>query len=94
MIKSCLSQPSSSARSAALLTSSGGTSGFIGFGGFQPSPDVTTAVDPGFVPLAGLDDPDIHPDVPGEMRVALRKMGKKDAVTRLKVGPRVTCVLF
>ncbi|MPC13577.1 E3 ubiquitin-protein ligase listerin [Portunus trituberculatus] len=64
-------QPSSSGRTADLL---GGVGGLVGFGGLQ---------DLGYVPAAsqcqGADE-----TVAASLRVALRKMTKKDATTKIK----------
>ena len=87
-------KPSSSARSARILASSGG---FVGFSAVSAelASSGSGNVLPGaaFVPLSGItsaDDPDTSSEgqhqLPGELRLVLRKMGKRDAVTKLKVS--------
>ena len=49
--------------------------GFVGFGAM--------GTDPGYVPVVGADD--IDSSVDPEFRMLLKKVGKKDAVTKLKV---------
>ena len=60
----------SSARSAQQL---GDNVGFVGFG---------TSTESGFVPL--LQGADVDDGVPGDFRLALRKMHKKDVTTKVK----------
>ena len=49
--------------------------GFVGFGAM--------GTDPGYVPVVGADD--IDSSVDPEFRMLLKKVGKKDANTKLKV---------
>lgn len=72
-------QPSSSSRAAeALRRDSGVIPGFVGF-------DRTANPDLSYVPAVhGLDEVDNLVDA--EFRLVLRKMSKRDATTRLKVG--------
>ncbi len=72
-------QPSSSGRAADLLArESGVVPGFVGFG-------VSTSSDPGYVPaVQGAEE--IDNQVDADFRMVLRKLSKKDAVTKLKVS--------
>ncbi|XP_072022304.1 E3 ubiquitin-protein ligase listerin-like [Amphiura filiformis] len=66
-------KPSSSARTAELMArESGGAMGFIGFG--------TMSGDLGYVPQTQDDDSQLD----GDFRMVLRKLTKKDVVTKLK----------
>ena len=66
-------QPSSSGRSAELL---GGVNEFVGFGGLG---------DLGYVPATTQNSVDDDSQISAEFRVTLRKMSKKDSVTKIKV---------
>uniref|UniRef100_A0A8C1Z7D3 E3 ubiquitin-protein ligase listerin n=1 Tax=Cyprinus carpio TaxID=7962 RepID=A0A8C1Z7D3_CYPCA len=70
-------QPSSSGRAADLLArESGVVPGFVGFG-------VSTSSDPGYVPaVQGAEEIDNLVDA--DFRMVLRKLSKRDAVTKLK----------
>ncbi|KAL2094366.1 hypothetical protein ACEWY4_009085 [Coilia grayii] len=70
-------RPSSSGRAAELLAREGGVvPGFVGFG-------LSTSNDPGYVPAVhGAEDIDSLVD--GDFRLVLRKLSKRDAVTKLK----------
>uniref|UniRef100_A0A671LM47 E3 ubiquitin-protein ligase listerin n=1 Tax=Sinocyclocheilus anshuiensis TaxID=1608454 RepID=A0A671LM47_9TELE len=70
-------QPSSSGRAADLLArESGVVPGFVGFG-------VSTSSDPGYVPaVQGAEE--IDNQVDADFRMVLRKLSKRDAVTKLK----------
>ena len=57
-----------------------GSGGFVGFG------SAAATASPGFVPLVGIDEAEGAHQLPGEVRLILRKMGKKDVTTRLKVS--------
>lgn len=74
-----LFQPSSSGRAADLLArESGVVPGFVGFG-------VSTSNDPGYVPaVQGVEEIDNLVDA--DFRMVLRKLSKRDAVTKLKVS--------
>ena len=84
-------KPSSSARSAQLLAASGARTGFIGFGS-SGSPSSHSSSDaanppPSFVPILDFESfgaDDTSSAIPGDIRGALRKMGKKDTVTKHK----------
>ena len=77
ILHSSFFQPSSSARAAELLASSGGAgSGFVGFGALSG--------DLGYVPLAGGGVDDADTGVDADFRMVLRRMAKRDATTRLK----------
>lgn len=73
-----LFQPSSSGRAADLLArESGVVPGFVGFG-------VSTSNDPGYVPaVQGAEEIDNLVDA--DFRMVLRKLSKRDTVTKLKV---------
>ena len=81
-------KPSSSARSAQLLAASGARTGFTGFGSGSPSSHSSTEnPPPSFVPILDFESfgaDDTSSGIPGDIRGALRKMGKKDAVTKQK----------
>uniref|UniRef100_A0A672SBC5 E3 ubiquitin-protein ligase listerin n=1 Tax=Sinocyclocheilus grahami TaxID=75366 RepID=A0A672SBC5_SINGR len=70
-------RPSSSGRAADLLArESGVVPGFVGFG-------VSTSSDPGYVPaVQGAEE--IDNQVDADFRMVLRKLSKRDAVTKLK----------
>uniref|UniRef100_A0A671QU41 E3 ubiquitin-protein ligase listerin n=1 Tax=Sinocyclocheilus anshuiensis TaxID=1608454 RepID=A0A671QU41_9TELE len=70
-------QPSSSGRAADLLARENGVApGFVGFG-------VSTSSDPGYVPaVQGAEEIDNLVDA--DFRMVLRKLSKRDAVTKLK----------
>ncbi|XP_041948451.1 E3 ubiquitin-protein ligase listerin [Alosa sapidissima] len=70
-------RPSSSGRAAELLAREGGVvPGFVGFG-------VSTSNDPGYVPAVhGAEDIDSLVDA--DFRLVLRKLSKRDVVTKLK----------
>uniref|UniRef100_A0A673KHQ8 E3 ubiquitin-protein ligase listerin n=1 Tax=Sinocyclocheilus rhinocerous TaxID=307959 RepID=A0A673KHQ8_9TELE len=70
-------RPSSSGRAADLLAREGGVvPGFVGFG-------VSTSSDPGYVPaVQGAEE--IDNQVDADFRMVLRKLSKRDAVTKLK----------
>ena len=76
-------QPSSSGRAAELLARDGGTSpgtsGFIGFG--------TMSGDLGYVPAAQSlsQESDQDSALEADFRMALRKLTKRDVITKLKV---------
>jgi hypothetical protein len=72
-------QPSSSGRAAELLSRDGGT-GFVGFSDTGISPDGSSLQ---FVPASAE-----HPDasVHSDFLVVMKKLSKRDAVTKLKVG--------
>ena len=76
-IFSPLAQPSSSGRAAELLAKEGGGHvGFVGFGSMSG--------DLGYVPTSvGLEDQDAGLDT--DFRMVLRKLSKRDIVTKLKV---------
>nr|XP_006825327.1 PREDICTED: E3 ubiquitin-protein ligase listerin-like [Saccoglossus kowalevskii] len=68
-------RPSSSGRSADLLTKDGRVStGFVGFGALSG--------DLGYVPLQGVED--IDTSVDSDFRMVMRKITKKDVTTKLK----------
>lgn len=71
-------QPSSSGRAADLLArESGVVPGFVGFG-------TTTTTEPGYVPAVhGAEEIDNLVDA--DFRLVLRKLSKRDTVTKLKV---------
>lgn len=71
-------QPSSSGRAAELLAKERGTvPGFIGFG--------TSQSDLGYVPaIQGAEEIDSLVDA--DFRMVLRKLSKRDVITKLKVG--------
>lgn len=75
--QSLFQQPSSSGRMAEHL---GGATGFVGFSALQ---------DLGYVPAALQGSPSDDSTISAEFRVALRKMSKKDATTKIKVCPIV-----
>ena len=80
-------KPSSSARSAQLLAASGARTGFIGFASSPSSHPSTGNPTPSFVPILDFESfgaDDTSSGIPGDIRGALRKMGKKDAVTKQK----------
>lgn len=54
----------------------GGATGFVGFSALQ---------DLGYVPAALQGSPSDDSTISAEFRVALRKMSKKDATTKIKV---------
>ena len=59
-----------------------GRTGFIGFGGLSE----TMGNAFGYVPkIAGAEDEGDQHDIDSELRMLMRKMGKKDKTTRLKV---------
>ncbi|XP_054722765.1 E3 ubiquitin-protein ligase listerin-like [Uloborus diversus] len=69
-------RPSSSVQSALLLNASGRSfGGFVGFESLEK--------DPVYVPVTGQPD---ESGVDSDFRMAMRKMIKKDSLTRLKVG--------
>ena len=74
------SQPSSSGSAAALI-SKDGTVGFVGFGGLPGSG--TSSL--GYVPMAASVADDADSSVDAEFRMVMRKLMKRDAVTKLKV---------
>ena len=81
-------QPSSSSRAAESLESSGGApQGFIGFGAVGGG----VAGNPGYVPVQGISD-EVDLSVDADLRMILRKLSKKDAVTKQKV--RINCQLL
>jgi len=75
-------QPSSSGRAAALI-SKDGTVGFVGFGGLQGSPGASNL---GYVPMAAGVSEDVDACVDAEFRMVMRKLTKRDSVTKLKVN--------
>lgn len=75
-------QPSSSGRAAALI-SKDGTVGFVGFGGLQGSPGASNL---GYVPMAAGVGEDVDACVDAEFRMVMRKLMKRDSVTKLKVN--------
>ena len=77
-----LYQPSSSGRAAALI-SKDGTVGFVGFGGLQGSPGASNL---GYVPMSTGVSEDVDASVDGEFRMVMRKLMKRDSVTKLKVN--------
>lgn len=72
-------QPSSSGRAAELLARENGmVPGFVGFG-------ISTSNEPGYVPAVhGAEE--IDKLVDADFRLVLRKLSKRDAVTKLKVN--------
>uniref|UniRef100_A0A8C1GXX6 E3 ubiquitin-protein ligase listerin n=1 Tax=Cyprinus carpio TaxID=7962 RepID=A0A8C1GXX6_CYPCA len=78
-------RPSSSGRAADLLArESGVVPGFVGFG-------VSTSSDPGYVPaVQGAEEIDNLVDA--DFRMVLRKLSKRDAVTKLKAVQEVGAV--
>ena len=74
-----LLKPSSSSKAAERLVQDGKT-GFIGFGGLSEA--VGNAF--GYVPKSIGDEED-ELSIDSELRMLMRKMGKKDTITRLKV---------
>ena len=63
-----------------------GRTGFIGFGGLSE----TMGNAFGYVPkIAGAEDEGEQHDIDSELRMLMRKMGKKDTTTRLKVQQNV-----
>ncbi|PFX16827.1 E3 ubiquitin-protein ligase listerin, partial [Stylophora pistillata] len=74
-------KPSSSGRAAALI-SKDGTVGFVGFGGLQGSPGASNL---GYVPMSAGVSEDVDASVDGEFRMVMRKLMKRDSVTKLKV---------
>lgn len=77
-------QPSSSGRAAEVLSREGGViPGFVGFGS-------TATSELSYVPAVhGAEDIDSLVDA--DFRMVLRKLSKKDVVTRLKVSVREHC---
>lgn len=73
-------QPSSSRKATEMLVKDGKT-GFVGFGGLSES--MGNAF--GYVPksVGGGGDDELNMD--SELRMLMRKMGKKDTITKLKV---------
>ena len=70
-----LLQPSSSARAAERLEAAGAAGGFVGFGALSG--------DLGYVPATDTEaDSSVDPD----FRMLMRKLSKRDATTKLKVG--------
>ena len=77
-----LQKPSSSGRAAALI-SKDGTVGFVGFGGLMGSPGGSSL---GYIPMAAGTSEDVDASVDSEFRMVMRKLMKRDAVTKLKVS--------
>ncbi len=81
-----------SAVSADLAAGSAAGSGlpggaFVPLSGLSGAPESSAPGGPGgLVPPGAGDDPDSSSALSGEVRLVLRKMGKRDAVTKLKVG--------
>ncbi|XP_022804416.1 E3 ubiquitin-protein ligase listerin-like [Stylophora pistillata] len=79
-------KPSSSGRAAALI-SKDGTVGFVGFGGLQGSPGASNL---GYVPMSAGVSEDVDASVDGEFRMVMRKLMKRDSVTKLKAVQEFT----
>ena len=56
--------------------------GFVGFGGLQGSPGASNL---GYVPMSTGVGEDVDASVDGEFRMVMRKLMKRDSVTKLKV---------
>lgn len=78
-------RPSSSGRSAQLLSASGaGLSGFVGFGGLAGDC-------PAYVPPTGQQaSDDVDANVDSDFRMVMRKLTKRDQTTRLKALQELT----
>ena len=59
-----------------------GTVGFVGFGGLVGSPGSSNL---GYVPMAAGTAEDVDATVDSEFRMVMRKLMKRDSVTKLKV---------
>lgn len=57
--------------------------GFVGFGGLQGSPGASNL---GYVPMSTGVSEDVDASVDGEFRMVMRKLMKRDSVTKLKVN--------
>ncbi|KAJ7383932.1 listerin E3 ubiquitin protein ligase 1 [Desmophyllum pertusum] len=79
-------KPSSSGRAAALI-SKDGTVGFVGFGGLQGSPGASNL---GYVPMTAGVGEDVDASVDAEFRMVMRKLMKRDSVTKLKAVQEFT----
>lgn len=73
-------KPSSSGRAAALISKDGAV-GFVGFGGLMGNPGGSNL---GYVPMASGTSEDVDASVDAEFRMVMRKLMKRDAVTKLK----------
>ena len=72
-------QPASSGRAAQLLEASGGfQTGFVGFDSLSG--------DLGYVPASSQASGEAAECGDGELRMVMKRLTKKDAVTKLKVG--------
>lgn len=56
--------------------------GFVGFGGLMGSPGASNL---GYVPMAAGTGDDVDASVDSEFRMVMRKLMKRDSVTKLKV---------
>ena len=65
--------------------------GFVGFGGLQGSPGASNL---GYVPMAAGVSEDVDACVDPEFRMVMRKLMKRDAVTKLKVNYLYCCKLI
>ena len=57
--------------------------GFVGFGGLLGSPGASNL---GYVPMAAGNSEDVDVCVDAEFRMVMRKLMKRDSVTKLKVN--------
>lgn len=71
-------QPSSSGRAAASLVTNNGVLGFVGFDGLGSS-------NLGYVPMTSNHGDEVDSSVDGSFRMVLRKLTKRDALTKYKV---------
>lgn len=78
------SKPSSSGRAAELMSRSGST-GFVGFGDVGSTSDGSSLQ---FVPAGNDSDVLVHAD----FHVVMKKLTKRDALTRLKVKCLCLCI--
>ena len=60
--------------------------GFVGFGGLTGSPGASNL---GYVPMAAGTGDDVDASVDSEFRMVMRKLMKRDSVTKLKVKIKI-----
>lgn len=65
--------------------------GFVGFGGLQGTPGASNL---GYVPMAAGVSEDVDACVDPEFRMVMRKLMKRDAVTKLKVNYLCCCKII